>query len=245
MGRQAHREPLRAPSRVSGAFRRRAALVIVVAAALGAGSTAAASKPVPPLRMEQLATAWVGGTVGGGTSDKRARVRELEVPVAAPWKAMADGKQWTVENLNVDTAPSYCYDDAELNCSRFGRLYTWESAQRACRSLGDRWRLPTENEWSQLATHHGGVSEDAKDRVRAAYAALVTGGRAGFGAVLGGGRSAAGAYERIEAHGFYWTASESGPATAWFYNFGKGGQALHRQREGDKPEAFSVRCVRE
>jgi uncharacterized protein (TIGR02145 family) len=162
-----------------------------------------------------------------------------------PSKPMADGKQWTVENLNVDTAPSYCYDDAELNCRRFGRLYTWESAQRACRSLGEGWRLPTENEWNRLATHHGGVSEDAKDRGRAAYSALLTGGRAGLDAVLGGGRSAEGAFARIEAHGFYWTASESGPATVWFYNFGKRGQALHRQREGDKQEAFSVRCVRE
>jgi uncharacterized protein (TIGR02145 family) len=158
---------------------------------------------------------------------------------------MADGKEWTVENLNVDTTPSYCYDEAERNCSRYGRLYTWETAQRGCRSLGKRWRLPTEDDWRQLARHYGGVSEDSNDRGKAAYAALLIGGSSGFNALLGGGRSDAGEYARLEAHGFYWTASESDPATAWFYNFGKGGLALHRQREGEKQRAFSVRCVRE
>jgi uncharacterized protein (TIGR02145 family) len=158
---------------------------------------------------------------------------------------MADGKQWTVENLNVDTAPSYCYDGAQLNCSRYGRLYTWESAQQGCRSLGKGWRLPTESDWRQFARHYGGVSEDSLDKGKAAYTALLIGGSSGFNAVLGGGRSDAGEYARLDAHGFYWTTSESSPATAWFYNFGKGGLALHRQREGEKQWAFSVRCVRE
>jgi hypothetical protein len=33
--------------------------------------------------------------------------------------------------------------------------------------------------------------------------------------------------------------------TAWFCNFGKGGQSLNRQREGDKRMAVSVRCVKD
>jgi len=160
-------------------------------------------------------------------------------------KRMADGKQWTTDNLNVETVPSYCYDSAESNCRRYGRLYTWESAQRVCQSLGDGWRLPTDDEWRQMAKHYGGVSEDSDDRGKAAYKALLAGGSSGFNALLGGNRSADGKYARLEAHGFYWTASESDPANGLFYNFGKGGQALHRQREGEKPEAFSVRCVRE
>ena len=31
-------------------------------------------------------------------------------------KRMADGKQWMTHNLDVDTMPSYCYEDAEPNC---------------------------------------------------------------------------------------------------------------------------------
>ena len=166
-------------------------------------------------------------------------------PVGAS-KRMPDGKEWTTDNLNVETQGSYCYGDAELNCRRYGRLYTWESAQQGCKALGDGWRLPTDDEWRQLAKHYGGVSEDSDDKGKAAYAALLSGGRSGFNALLGGGLVPnEGKYARLEAHGFYWTASESNPASARFYNFGKGGLALHRQREGKKQMAISVRCVRE
>ena len=72
---------------------------------------------------------------------------------------------------------------------------------------------------------------------------FLIGGTSGFDALLGGGRSDDGQYARLEAHGFYWTASESGPAIAWFYNFGKGGLALNRHGDGEKQRAFSVRCV--
>ena len=159
-------------------------------------------------------------------------------------KRMADGKQWTTRNLNVNALPSYCYEDAELNCGQYGRLYTWESARQVCQSLGDGWRLPTDGEWRQMAKHYGGVSEDSDDKGKVAYKALLAGGSSGFGALLGGGRSDDGQYARLEAHGFYWTASESDSVSGWFYNFGRGGQALHRQSGGEKQRAFSVRCVR-
>jgi len=159
-------------------------------------------------------------------------------------KRMADGKQWTTQNLNVNTAQSYCYEDAELNCRRYGRLYTWEAALRGCRSLGDGWRLPTDDEWRQLAKHYGGLLEDSAEGAKATYRALFTGGTSGFGAVFGGSRIS-GRYERLEAHGLYWSASDNGSATAPIYNFGKGGQALSRHAQGQKQMAISVRCVKE
>ena len=160
-------------------------------------------------------------------------------------KRMADGKQWTTQNLNVNTVPSYCYDDAQLNCRRYGRVYTWESARRGCQLLGDGWRLPTNDEWREMAKQYGGLREEGEDKGKAAYAALLIGGSSGFNAVLGGGRSQDGQYARLEAHGFYWTETEIDPASGWSYNFGRGGQALHRQSGGEKERAFSVRCVRD
>jgi uncharacterized protein (TIGR02145 family) len=159
---------------------------------------------------------------------------------------MRDGKQWTTENLNVETAESCCYDDAEQNCRRYGRLYTWMSAQRVCGSLGSEWRLPTNEEWRTMATHYGGIRDETADLGKAAFTALFSGGSSGFNAVLGGGREPDGrAYARLDAHGLYWTASESGPLTAWFYNFGKGGQSVARHREGEKTRALSVRCIKD
>jgi uncharacterized protein (TIGR02145 family) len=160
-------------------------------------------------------------------------------------KKMADGRKWTLHNLNVKTTQSYCYEDAEPNCEKYGRLYRWESARRVCQSLGDGWRLPTNDEWRQMAKHYGGLREESDDKGKAAYLALLSEGRAGFNALLGGGRSVDGQYARLEAHGFYWTASESDAAKAWFYNFGKGALSLNRHSDGEKQRAFSVRCVRD
>jgi len=157
---------------------------------------------------------------------------------------MRDGKLWLTGNLNIEIPDSYCYADTEANCRRYGRLYTWESSKRACTALGDGWRLPTNDEWQRLAKYYGGVRGDSDDDGRAAFAALINGGGSGFNAVFGGGRDTVGQYARLEAHGFYWTASESDGATAWFYNFGQA-KFLNRHPDGEKKRAFAVRCIKE
>jgi len=126
-----------------------------------------------------------------------------------------------------------------------GKEYTWESARRACQALGEGRRLPTDDEWQRMAKHYGGVRDDSEDGGKAAYQALLTGGGSGFNAVFGGGRAADGQYARLEAHGFYWTASESGAGSAWFYNLGKGGLILNHHNDGEKVRAFAVRCIRD
>jgi uncharacterized protein (TIGR02145 family) len=184
------------------------------------------------------------GFVDGACSTQRA-ASDQQAPVeSSSSRRMLDGKEWTTENLRVDMGSSYCYEDSEPNCRRYGRLYTWESAQRACASLGHGWQLPTDNEWRELARHYGGVGGDSAEGGKAAYSALLSGGSSGFNAQLGGDREN-GRFDRIGAHGFYWTASETNGGSAPFYNFGLGGQALNRQAEGDKQMATSVRCVRE
>jgi uncharacterized protein (TIGR02145 family) len=158
---------------------------------------------------------------------------------------MLDGKEWTTENLNVNIEPSYCYEGVELNCRRYGRLYTWASAQRGCQSLGGDWRLPTSDDWTQMAKHYGGILDASGNSGKAAYAVLITGGSSGFNVLLGGNRSVEGNYSRAEAHGLYWTATETDPDNAIFYNFGRGGEALNRQNQGEKQMAISVRCVKQ
>ena len=180
-----------------------------------------------------------------GASTQQGSAKDQSPSGTTASKRMADGKEWTTANLDVDTSPSYCYDDSEPNCRRYGRLYTWESARRGCQSLGDRWRLPSDDEWRQLAKLHGGLGNDSPEKGKGAYTPLVSGGPAGFNAVLGGVRSVDGKYERLDAHGVYWTGSENDPITAPFYNFGKGSQALYRHPQGDKQRAMSVRCVKE
>jgi uncharacterized protein (TIGR02145 family) len=185
------------------------------------------------------------GSFGAAVAHRSAQDPRVSDMIDAS-KRMPDGRQWTTGNLSVRMDQSYCYEDAEANCRRYGRLYTWESARRGCQSLGDGWRLPTDDEWRQLAKHYGGVYEDTNHDGKAAFTALLIGGSSGFNALLGGNRdSVNGQYARLEAHGIYWTTSETDPASAVFYNFGKGSQALYRGRAGNKQMAVSARCVRD
>jgi len=161
-----------------------------------------------------------------------------------PLKMLKDGKQWMTANLNLNIGSSYCYDDDMKKCEQFGRLYVWESAKQGCLSLGNGWRLPTNDEWGQLVKLYGGAELDSNASRKGAYKALLISGSSGFNAVLGGGRGPDGQYARGDAHGFYWTATENGNTAAWFYNFAKGSQALYQQPDGEKERAFSVRCVK-
>ena len=197
------------------------------------------------IRVVAIALSMAFASVGTSCVTIRSAEAEKVSGTIQSSRQMPDGMRWTTENLNLNTAPSYCYDDAQPNCNRYGRLYTWESARRACQSLGDGWRLPTASEWRKLAQHYGAAPDDSADSRKAAYTALLIGGSSGFNARLGGGRDLAGQYGRLEAHGFYWTASESDSANVWFYNFARGQLSLFRQSAGEKERAFSVRCVRE
>ena len=161
-----------------------------------------------------------------------------------PVKELLDNSLWMTTNLKLNIPDSYCYDNAEDNCDRYGRLYTWETAQKGCALLGKGWRLPTNAEWRQLATLYGGVPKDSVENRKKAYQALIETGKSLFNASLGGGRDLNGQYRRLEAHGFYWTATENDSRTAWFSNFGKNSQSLYHQNEGEKTDAFSVRCVK-
>jgi uncharacterized protein (TIGR02145 family) len=161
------------------------------------------------------------------------------------YSRMPDGRNWTTENLNVEAVKgSSCYEGKLQNCQQYRQLYAWQAALEGCQSLGRGWRLPTNEDWRRLAKSVGGVRDDSTDAGAAAYAALVTGGGSGFNAVFGGGRTPERQYERVGAHGFYWTATESDDHQAWFYNFG-GLKILNRHRDGEKTRALSVRCVRD
>lgn len=160
-------------------------------------------------------------------------------------KAFPDDKIWMTENLKINIPGSYCYESNADNCNHYGRLYTWKSAAEGCKALGEGWRLPTNEEWRQMARPFGGALEDSKDSGRAAFNALIYGGNAGFNAVFGGTRDANGDYRRLGAHGFYWTATETDTATASFYNLGKNGRMLNRIGDGEKQRAISVRCVKD
>jgi uncharacterized protein (TIGR02145 family) len=104
-------------------------------------------------------------------------------------KIMKDGKRWMTKNLNIKVDDSWCYEDKSSNCNEYGRLYTFEAAKEGCQLLGNGWRLPTDEEWREMAKQYGGADDDASDGGKAAYEALLGNGSSGFAAQLGGWRN--------------------------------------------------------
>jgi uncharacterized protein (TIGR02145 family) len=70
------------------------------------------------------------------------------------------GVKWMKNNLNVKTKDSWCYDNKAANCNKYGRYYTWEAANSACKSNG--MRLPSRQDWTDLATAVGGSAKALK-----------------------------------------------------------------------------------
>ncbi len=69
-------------------------------------------------------------------------------PAGYSYRAIKLGEQtWMIDNLNYATPNSWCYQNISSNCSTFGRLYTWDAAQKACPT---GWHLPDAYEFRDL-----------------------------------------------------------------------------------------------
>jgi hypothetical protein len=91
------------------------------------------------------------GFAGGAGSMQRLAEEQSLSGTTITSKRLADGKEWTTSNLNVDTSPSWCYHDAESTavamavCTRGNRhsedVSRW-AMDGGCRPTtnGVRWR---------------------------------------------------------------------------------------------------------
>ena len=170
------------------------------------------------------------------------------------------GKQiWMAENLKVKTEGSWCYEDKETNCQKYGRLYNWDAAKVAC-PVG--WHLPSKEEFEILLKFVGGVQENAWKWENAGKMLKSTNGWNEYGGKDGNGTDAFGfsalpagyrtggyrigneGYDGEGDYAYFWSSTEdfSGYAYCMFLDFYIVDANLHNNI---KNYGFSVRCVKD
>ena len=154
---------------------------------------------------------------------------------------------WMAENLNYEVEGSTCPEGENSNCSRYGRLYTWDIARTVC---PEGWHLPDSADFEQLIADVGGADV-------AGYALKSTSGwfkkgngsdDYGFKALpagyrLGGSESAPGKFDGIGGYAHLWSATETADGLAYYMRLDFSIKVAKLGAFG-KDEARSVRCVK-
>ena len=108
------------------------------------------------------------------------------------------------KNLNIATTSSWCYDNNDANCTKYGRLYTMYAARTACPS---GWHLPTSGEWNDLVSAVGPLA-GRKLKSKSGWSNSGNGtDNFGFSALPGGTRSYTGSFTGAGDVGAWWTSS--------------------------------------
>jgi uncharacterized protein (TIGR02145 family) len=111
---------------------------------------------------------------------------------------------WMAENLNYQTGNSWCYKNDPSNCSKYGRLYDWNTAKKACPA---GWHLPSNQEWTTLVNYAGGAST-AGTKLKSKSPNWNGEDAYGFSALPGGRRITDGSFYDLGSWGDWWSATE-------------------------------------
>jgi len=160
-------------------------------------------------------------------------------------KTVKIGNQvWMAKNLNDASKGGRCYGDNPENCEKYGRLYTWEEAMKACPS---GWHLPNNAEWEALVSSAGGM--DAAGGKLKARSGWENGGDGstdeyGFSALPGGDGIPDGSFDNVGNYGSWWSATEFNTVSAYDWDMLCGSSKVDKGYSG-KSLLLSVRCVKD
>ncbi|MBR3072686.1 fibrobacter succinogenes major paralogous domain-containing protein [Fibrobacter sp.] len=188
------------------------------------------------------------------------------------YKTVKIGEQiWMAENLNYETANSYCYNDNASYCSKYGRLYTWAAAMDSVGTWSkngkgcgygttcsptypvrgicpEGWHLPTEAEFETLFTAVGGKSTAGKVLKSTTgwttYSGITNEEAFAFSALPAGGRYSNGSFSYEGDVANFWSSTEYNSFNAYY-------MYLYYDYDGAdlygsvKYYGFSVRCLKD
>ena len=158
-------------------------------------------------------------------------------------------KTWMAENLNYNITGSVCYNDKAANCEKYGRLYTWDAAMKACPA---GTHLPSDEEWKSFESYFNGGKKYSEYSADDIAQNIKSDGR--FSIQQGGRRQYNGFH--FLGHAVDWWSSTGGnqknnAKDAWvrsIINYGTGDGILIPSwgvAKEEKNSMGSVRCVKD
>jgi len=153
-----------------------------------------------------------------------------------------DNQTWMAENLNYDAKNSKCYDNKPDNCTKYGRLYDWETAKKACPA---GWHLPSDEEWDTFTRD----DKIAGKRLKAKSGWNNNGNGTddyGFSALPGGFSYSNGGDSYVGDNGYWWSASEYNSDFAYYRQMDDNNEDVNYYLVNpNKSNLYSVRCVQD
>ena len=149
---------------------------------------------------------------------------------------------WMAENLNYEVEGSACPEGDNRNCSKYGRLYTWDMARTVC---PEGWRLPDSSDFEALIANAGGA-EVAGGALKSTSGWFKKGNGTddyGFNALPAGYRQGSGKFDGIGGYAHLWSATETADGLAYYMLLDFSVPVAKLGAFG-KDEARAVRCVR-
>jgi len=162
------------------------------------------------------------------------------------YKFVKIGEQyWMSQNLNYETAESWCYDNNASNCASYGRLYTAAAARNAC---PEGWRLPFDTDWEVLlrntAPKHiaGGL---LKDQTSGLWHSPNTGANnsTGFTALPAGIKLQGGRFIELGASTAFWSLFDD-ESNAWGRHLASDSPRFNSYNNPEHT-AYSIRCIKQ
>jgi len=174
------------------------------------------------------------------------------------YKTIKIGEQtWMAENLNYDVSGSACYENKPANCTKYGRLYDWETAMKVC---PEGWHIPSNEDWDALMIFvnpscaddiYNSDCEEVGTKLKTKSGWKNNGNGTndyGFSALPGGRGSGTfwggtGGFYGDEFSGDWWSSSEINSDYAYYREIDY--FDVVRQQNTDKGSLFSVRCLQD
>jgi len=163
-------------------------------------------------------------------------------------KATIGTQTWMAENLNYDVpgvTTDVCYGDSADNCAKYGRLYDWPAAKKACPA---GWHLPSYDEWMTLVEYAGGWSM-ARTTLKSTTGWNNDGNGTddyGFSALPGGFYGYEGSnFDAAGDDGYWWSATEINADNARYYYLNHDNVNVYRDYFDKTSFLSSVRCLQD